>query len=107
MESNIIRLMASYLLVGFLVFLLMQLRKDPDRRRALGFKALLGRFFLAVFVFYVFPLLMFLSYHFFRVVIVQKYTTHQFRLYAISVLFNEFNGYYLAIWNWIKDKLRL
>ncbi|MGB2599737.1 MAG: hypothetical protein WBB86_02110 [Candidatus Omnitrophota bacterium] len=107
MESNIMRLMASYLLAGFLVFLLIQLRRDPERRRALGFKSLLGRFFLAVFIFYAFPLIAFLSYHCFKVVIVQKYTTHQFKLYAISVLFNEFNGYYLAIWNWVKNQLRL
>ncbi len=107
MDKNIMRLMMSYLIIGFLVFLFIQLRKDPERSRAFGLKALLGQLVLIAVIFYILPLFVFLIFHLLKVVIVQKYTIHQFKEHVYSVLFNQFNGYYVGIWDWIKGAVGL
>jgi hypothetical protein len=39
---------------------------------------------------------------FFKVVVVGNYSLYQFKQHVFSVLLDQFNGYYIGAWNWIK-----
>jgi hypothetical protein len=110
MESHILKLTLSYLLVGFLIIVLVMIRRSPERRGVLTMKKLMSGFALVLLIFYVLPFCVFLLVHFFKVVVVEKYTMYQFKEYACTVLFNQFNGYYVELWNWftysVKSRLR-
>ncbi len=109
MESHILKLTVSYLLAGFLIIALVMIRRSSERRGVLTVKKLMAGLALILLIFYIFPFCVFLLVHFFKVVVVEKYTMHQFKEYACTVLFNQFNGYYVELWNWFTSlaKVRL
>jgi hypothetical protein len=105
MDTHIAKLTIAYLIVGFLIIALVKLRQRPEKR-GLGINKIALYLFLIVFVAYVFPLFVFMLFRFYKVVVIQKYTMYQFKEYAYPVLFDEFNGYYLEVWNRIRNLFR-
>ena len=106
MDWDILILFAAYLIAGFLVFLLVHLKGDPERRREVSLGMLLGNITFVFFIFYAFPFVVFLTISFVKVVVIEKYSLYQFREHVFSVLLDQFNGYYVGAWNWVKDQIR-
>lgn len=105
MDWNVLILIASYVLAAFLIFFLVHLKRDPAGKRALTLQTFLGRLTLVFFVFYAFPFVVFITIGFFKVVVIGKYSLHQFKLHLFSVLIDQFNGYYTGAWNWIRQRV--
>jgi len=96
-ELSILSLSCSYVLAIFLIAFLLRLR--VSRSRVHGPRVVARRTIAAAFLVYVLPLVLMLLFAFFKVILIEKYTMHQYRQYARFVVFDGYNEFYVGIWD--------